>query len=247
MERNFESTTAGGYDIATQLQNSLSELFAETMAFIPELVAAIVIVVIGWIVGGLLGGLVAKAFRTLHLDKALDKAGVDDLSRRAGYAFKPAKFAGGLVKWFIILAFLTVALNVLGLTSVTDFIGDILAYLPKVLAAALILFFGLIAARAIRSIAEGAIRSAKTVDSSKADTIGNVTYYAVIAFAAMAALNQMDIAPELIQILFTAVTGALALGFGLAFGLGGKDAAARYIEKMDDAAKKEAQGNTPRG
>jgi len=243
MDRNFDRVGQGGYDIANQLQNSLYSLFTDVMGFVPELIAALVIIVVGWIIGGVLGKVVAKGFRTFKFDQALDKAGVDDLSRRAGYAFKPAQFAGGLVKWFVIFGFLTVALNVLNLTAVTVFIGEILAYLPKVLAAALILFVGLIAAKAVQSIAEGTIKSAKTIDSSKADMIGNVSYYAVIAFAAMAALNQMSIAPELIQILFTAITGALALGFGLAFGLGGKDAAARYIEKMDAAAKKEVQGD----
>lgn len=245
MDRNLDRVGQSGYDIATQLQISLYNLFYEAMSFIPELIAAILIIVIGWIIGGILGGLVTKAFRMFKLDQALDKAGVDDLSNRAGYAFKPARFAGALVKWFIILAFLTVALNVLGLTAVTDFIGEVLAYLPKVLAAALILFVGLIAAKTVRAIAEAAIRSSRTINSSAADMIGNVSYVAVIAFAIMAALNQMDIASELIQILFTAMTGALALGFGLAFGLGGKDTAARYLDKLDSAAKKEAH-NHPR-
>jgi len=243
MDENFNRVGQGGYDIANQLQDSLSALFTEVMSFIPELIAAILIVVIGWIIGGVLGGVVAKLFKTFKLDQALDKAGVDDLSHRAGYAFKPAKFAGGLVKWFIILGFLTVALNILGLDAVTEFMGEILAYLPKVLAAALILFVGLIAAKAVQAIVEAAIRSSKTIDSGAAGMIGNVTYYAVIAFAIMAALNQMNIASELIQILFTAITGALALGFGLAFGLGGKDTAAQYLHKLDGAAKKEVHNN----
>jgi len=239
MDQNFETTRGQGYDVVASLQNSLDSLFTEVMAFLPELLAALIIIIAGFIIGGLLGKAVAKLFKIMHVDTALDKAGVDDLSRRAGFAFKPAEVAGGLVKWFIIIAFLVVALNVLNLSSVTAFMGEILGYLPKVLAAALILFVGMIAASGIRTVVEGAVRSAQTIDSDKAPLLGTVSYYAVIAFALMAALNQMEIAPELIQILFTAVTGALALGFGLAFGLGGRDAAAKYLDKLGGKSKEE--------
>jgi hypothetical protein len=241
MERNFENTRNESYDLAVQLQNSVQGLFSELMAFLPELVAALVIIILGFLIGGILGTAVRKLFKRTKLDKALDKAGVDELTNRAGYAFKPARFAGELVKWFIILAFTIVALNVLGLTAVTEFMGEVLAYLPKVLAAALILFVGLIAANAARGITEGAIRSAKTISSDKAGMLGNVAYYAVVIFAALAALNQMEIAPELIQILFAGIVVAVSLAFGLAFGLGGRTTAARYLESMSGAAEKETQ------
>jgi len=220
------------FDIIASLQASLQSLLNEVMSFLPELVAALLILIAGFVIGGLLGKAVTKVFKKLQLDTALDKAGVDDLSSRAGFAFKPAAFAGALVKWFIILAFTVVALNVLNLESVTQFMGEILAYLPKVLAAALILFVGMIAANAVKAIVEGAVRSAQTISSDKAGLLGSVTYYAVIAFALMAALNQMEIAPELIQILFSGLVFGLSLAFGLAFGLGGRSTAATYLDKL---------------
>jgi hypothetical protein len=246
MERNFENTRNETYDIAAQLQGSLTSLFNEFMAFLPELVAAIVIIILGFIIGGFLGKAVRKLFKMTKLDRALDKAGVDDLTNRAGYAFKPARFTGQLVKWFVILAFTIVALNVLGLTAVTEFMGEILAYLPKVFAAALILFVGLIAAKGTRGITEGAIRSSKTINSENASMLGSIAYYAVMVFAALAALNQMEIAPELIQILFAGIVVALSLAFGLAFGLGGRTTAGRYLESMTDAAEKEVSSHSPR-
>jgi hypothetical protein len=249
MERNFENTASEGYSIAMQLQTSIQSLFNELMAFLPELVAAIVIIILGFFIGGILGTTVRKLFKRTKLDQALDKAGVDDLTHRAGYDFKPARFAGDLVKWFIILAFTIVALNVLGLTAVTEFMGEILAYLPKVLAAALILFVGLIAANATRGITEGAVRGARTISSDKAGLLGSIAYYAVVIFAALAALNQMEIAPELIQILFAGIVVAVSLAFGLAFGLGGRSAAARYLDGMTNVAEKEANNrpnNEPR-
>lgn len=247
MERNLANTRNESYDIAMQLQASIQSLFTELMAFLPELVAAIIIIVLGFFIGGILGTAVRKLFKRTKLDHALDKAGVDELTNRAGYSYKPARFAGDLVKWFIILAFTIVALNVMGLTAVTDFMGEVLAYLPKVLAAALILFVGLIVANAAKGITEGAVRGARTISSDKAPILGKVAYYAVVVFAALAALNQMEIAPELIQILFAGIVVATSLAFGLAFGLGGRNAAARYLDSITDIAEKEAgKVNPPR-
>ena len=239
MERGLENTGNNSYDLATQLQDSMSTLFNEIMAFLPELLAALLIIILGFIIGGLLGKAVRGLFKSMKLDHALDKAGVDDLTHRAGFAFKPATFAGNLVKWFIILAFTTVALNVLGLESVTVFMGEILAYLPKVLAAALILFVGLIIAKGTKGIVEGAVVSGKTISSDKAPMLGSVAYYAVIVFAVLAALNQMEIAPELIQILFTGIVVSLSLAFGLAFGLGGRTTASRYLDALTGVIENE--------
>lgn len=241
---NSQNLRTDSFDIAMQLKYSIQSLFTELMSFLPELIAALIIIVLGFVIGGILGQAVRKLFKATKLDKALDKAGIDTLTKRAGYNFRPARFAGELVKWFVILAFAIVALNVLGLTAVTQFMSEVLAYLPKVLAAALILFVGLIAANALKSIVEAAVRSAKTISSDKAEMLGSVAYYAVVVFAALAALNQMAIAPELIQILFTGIVAAASLAFGLAFGLGGRNTAARYLEGMDATAKKEVASHT---
>lgn len=242
MDRNPVPARTGGYDVALQLQQSLNSLFNEVMAFLPELVAALLIIILGWILGAALGKAVQKLFKATQLDHALDKAGVDDLTHRAGYKFKPAAFAGGLVKWFVILAFVVVALNVLGLSSVTNFMGEILAYLPKVLAAALILFVGLIAANFTQTFVEGVVKSAQTISSNKAPMLGKVAYGAVIAFTVMAALNQMEIAPQLIQILFTGIVFAVSLALGLAFGLGGRETAARYLDTLASKSNRDRTG-----
>ena len=101
MERNSQNFRTDGYDIAMQLQNSIQSLFNELMSFLPEIIAAIVIIVLGFVLGGILGKAVRKLFKVTKMDHALDKAGVDTLTKRAGYNFRPARFAGELVKWFI--------------------------------------------------------------------------------------------------------------------------------------------------
>jgi len=218
------------YNLFGSLEQSMNELWFSVMQFVPQLVIAILVLVLGWIVGGLLGGAVRKLFKKIHLDTALDKAGVDELSAKAGYAFKPAQFAGDLVKWFVVLAVTIVALDILELTEVTVFMREVvLGYLPLVFAAVLILFAGLLIANLVKNLVTGMVR---TGGSRSPEFFGKIAYYLVIAFAVMAALNQLKIADELVETLFMGIVFALALGAALAFGLGGKDAAGRYIDQL---------------
>lgn len=224
-----------GYDLVNSLEVSMGQLLSDVMQFLPQLVIAILVLVIGWIVGGILGGLVKKAFKAVHLDDALDKAGVDDLSRRAGYAFHPAKFAGSLVKWFVVLVFAVVAFDILGLNEVTVFAREVvLGYLPQVFVAALILFVGVLVAKVAKDLLMGALRS---TGSKNVEMFGKLAYALVIAFTLMAVLNQLRIADELVEILFMGIVFALSLAAGLSFGLGGRDAAGKYIAKMTDKAE----------
>jgi len=205
-------------------------LWMDVTSFVPQLVMAVLVLIVGWIIGGIVSGVIKKAFRTLRLDDALDKAGVDTLSEKAGYSFKPGHFVGTLVKWFIIIAFAIVALDILNLGAVTAFMReDVLGYLPAVFAAVLILFATVLVANVASKTLVAALR---TAGSSRADFFGRLAYYAVVFFGILAALNQLQIADELVQTLFMGIVFAVSLGLGLAFGLGGRDTAARYLDEM---------------
>jgi hypothetical protein len=219
-----------GYNLFDSLESSMGALWFDVMQFLPQLVIAMLILVVGWIVGGVLGKLVTKGFHTLKLDTALDKAGVDDLSERAGYSFRPGQFVGSLVKWFVVLVFAIVAFDILGLNQVTVFAREaVLGYLPQVFAAALILFVGVLVAQLAKDLLMGALRGA---GSKNVEIYGKLTYALVLAFSIMAVLNQLRIADELVEILFMGIVFALSLGAGLAFGLGGRDAAGKYINNV---------------
>jgi len=219
-----------GYNLLGSLEGSLEALWLAVMQFLPQLAIAILVLIAGWIVGGILGRVVARGFRALKLDQALDKAGVDDLSRRAGYAFKPGKFVGSLVKWFVILVFAVVAFDILGLNEVTVFAREVvLGYLPQVFAAALILFVGVLVAQLAKDLLIGMLRGA---GSKNVELYGKLAYALVLGFSVMAVLNQLQIADELVETLFMGIVFALSLGAGLAFGLGGRDAAGKYINQM---------------
>ncbi len=218
------------YSLLGSIKQSFSGLWFEVMQFLPELVVALVVLIAGWIVGGILNGVVRKTFKTLKLDQALDKAGVDNLSNRAGYDFKPGNFVGLLVKWFIILAFAIVAFDILGLQQVTIVMRElVLGYLPQVFAAVLILFAGVLLARIAKNVAVATLQAG---GAKKVEMFGTLAYSLVIIFTIMAMLNQLNIADELVNILFMGIVFALSLGTGLAFGLGGKETAGRLMNDL---------------
>ena len=220
------------YDYVGVLRQSGTEMWGDLMQFVPELLAALLVLLIGWLVADILKGLVKKLFSTFKVNEALDAAGVDELTKRAGYPLKAGAFVGGLVKWFVIAVFFVVALDILNLDQVTFFVRDVvLGFLPKVIVAVLILLVAMLVAKFASEAVAAGVRFGGTHEPT---FFKNLTYYAIVTFAVLAALNQVDIAPELVQTLFTGIVFALALGLGLAFGLGGKEAAGRYINKMTE-------------
>jgi small-conductance mechanosensitive channel len=219
------------YNVIGSLEESLMMLWVEVMSFLPQLVIALLIVIIGWFVGSLLGKLVQKVLQKLRLQELLEKADVNELVARAGYDFHPERFLGALVKWFVILAFVVVALDILRLQEVTTFMREVvLGYLPQVFVAVLILLAAMVIAGLARKTLAASLRAGGA--TVKAELLSRLAYYLIIAFGVMAALNQLRIADDLIQTLFMGIVFALALAAGLAFGLGGKDAAGRYIDQI---------------
>lgn len=218
------------YGVFGSLEASTQTLWGGVTAYVPSLVLAILVLIAGWIVAGILKGVVIKFFKVFKLNEALDKAGLDTLTERAGHKLNAGGFMGSLVKWFVIAVFFVAALDIVGLNQVTFFIRDVvLGYLPKVIVAVLILMVAMVVAKAASGAVAAAIRAGGT---HKPEFFEKLTYYAIIVFAALAALNQLEIAPELVQTLFMGIVFALALALGLSFGLGGKEAAGRYIDGM---------------
>lgn len=215
--------------------NSLEMLWAGVIGFIPQLIVALVIFIIGWIVASLLARAVEQVVRAVKLDSALRGAGLEATLTRAGFTLNSGRFLGELVKWFIIVVFLVAALDVLRLDQVTLFLRQVvLGYLPQVIVAVLIMIVAVVIAEAMRKLVVG---SAKAAHIRSAGFLGAVTKWAIWIFALLAALLQLGIAVTFLQTLFTGVVVALSLAFGLAFGLGGQQAAGRYLEHLQSEMK----------
>lgn len=218
------------------LRASFTDIWVGVVNFVPSFLAAVVIFLVGWLIAVLLGKLVAQVIKMIKLDVALRGAGFDKVVERGGFELNSGAFIGALVKWFFIVVSLVAALDILGLKTVTGYLSTVvLSYLPNVIVAALILLVSIVIAAAIQKLV---VSSAKAAGLTSANVLGEIAKWAIWIFAFMAALSQLEILNGFIQPLFIGIIAALSLALGLAFGLGGRDAAARYIEKVQDRVSK---------
>lgn len=212
------------------LQGSFQRLWLGVIDFVPNLVVAIIILILGWLLGALLGRAIWQVFRSLKVDEALRRAGFDNFLKRGGMNLDSGAFIGGLVKWFVIVVFLMAAFEVLGLSQVNVFLQQVvIAYLPRVLVAALVLLAGSVLGDMTERVV---ITAARTAEIRSAHLAGTVSKWAIWIFAILVALSQLGIAAAFSQTLFTGIVIAFSLALGLSFGLGGQEAAARFIEKV---------------
>jgi len=212
------------------LIGSFQQLWGGVIGFIPKLIIALIIFIAGWIIAVALGRLVSQIIRALKVDKVLQAIGAESALLKAGFKLDTGAFIGGLVRWFFIIVFLVAAIDVLGLDQVNAFLRDVvLLYLPNVIVAALILVVAAFIADVVKKLIVG---SAKAADVPSANMMGGVAKWAIWVFAILAALYQLGIAGVFAQTLFTGFVAMLAIAGGLAFGLGGKDAASQYIDRL---------------
>ena len=209
---------------------SFQQLWGGVVVVVPKLIIALVVFIIGWIIAVALGKVVEQIIKALKVDMALKSLGMEDPVSRAGMKLDSGAFIGGLVRWFFILGFVLAAFDVLGLSQVTEFLRSVvLAYIPQVIVAALILVAAALLADTVNNVVEGGARAAHL---PSAGFLGGVAKWSIWIFAILAALFQLGIAGPFVQTIFTAFVAMVALAGGLAFGLGGKEAAARYLEKL---------------
>lgn len=206
---------------------SMTEVIMKVVGFLPNVIMAILLVILGVIFGGILGRAVSHIIALLKVDKAIDAAGVHEMIN--GVKFSVAKILGGIVKWTVIISFLMTATQMVGLSSFAGLLWQMIAFIPHVIVAALILVASLLLADFVSKLVAGSSR----VAGLKSNAGANIAKYSIIVFGVIAALSQLNIASDILNILFTGMVGAFSLALGLAFGLGGRDAAARAIEKVE--------------
>ena len=209
---------------------SFQSLWVGVVNFVPNLVIAIIILIIGWLIGALLGRAVWQVFKSLRIDEALRKAGFETFLRRGNISLDSGAFIGGLVKWFVIVVFLVAVFDVLGLTQVNLFLQEVvLSYLPRVLVAALVLLVAGVIGDVTQRVV---VAAARTAEVRSAHFAGSLAKWAIWVFAILVALSQLGIATAFSQTLFTGIVIAISLALGLSFGLGGQEAAGRFVERL---------------
>ncbi len=214
---------------------SFQTFWGGLLAWLPAVLLAIIIFIVGVIIAVWVGKAVRHLINLTKIDSLLERTALRDTVQKAGFHLSVGGFIGWLVKWFIILGFLMGALQVLGLGTVNMFLGQIVVvFLPRVIVAALIVAVGSVLADLAARVIMG---SARIANVASANLVGSIAKWAIWITTILFALNQLGIGSDLIQTLWTGLVFAAALAFGLAFGLGGRDAAARTIEHARDMIK----------
>jgi hypothetical protein len=215
-------------DVFTQ---SLQALWWSFVQFTPKLVIAIVFFIVGWLLGSLVARAIEQVFSTLKVDRLFASVGADNFLRKAGMNLNSGYFVGQVVRWFVIIVFLLPSLNLVGLYDVSAFLKeDVLGYLPQVIIAAFVL---IIAAVLSEALSKAVMATGKAMNLKAANMLATVAKYAVWIFAFIIALGKLGL-NDYMSILFSGIIAMLALGGALAFGLGGRDAAARLISKLGE-------------
>lgn len=212
------------------LVQAFSGVWAGVVMYVPKIITAFIIFVLGWVIGAILGKVIAQIIKALKIERVFENTEVVDTFNRAGFQFSVGGFIGGLVKWFIVVVFLVASFDILGLSQVNEFLKNVvLEFIPNVIVAVFVLVAGALLADAVQRIVTGGAKAARI---HSAQFFGSMARWAIWIFAVLIALSQIGIAREFMQTLFLGVVVMFALAGGLAFGLGGKEAAARFLEKI---------------
>jgi mechanosensitive ion channel-like protein len=233
-------------DLPTALLTGLAAGLATLISAIPSIVGAALILLLGWIITGALAGALARGLRALHINTAAERAGVTGVLQRARIRTDTAGVIAGVVKWYLRLIVILMAADAVKLTAVSTIVNQILAFIPNMVVAVLILA----AFSWLASLARNLVTAALEPTMPNARTLGLLAYGATFGFGVIAAATQIGVATTLIDILFVGIVGGLALAFGLAFGLGGRDEAAQIwrglrssVGTISSAAPTNGSGN----
>lgn len=212
--------------------SSLQELWWGFIFFAPKLIIAIILFIIGWV----LSSIVAKAFEqvltALNIDKFFARTGLQNVLHKAGLSLNTGYFIGQVMRWFVLIIFLLPSLSLVGLDSIGYFLKeDVLTFLPRVIVAAFILIVATVISDAI---SRAVLAGAKSMSISSAHMLATISKYAIWTFAFIVALEQLGVNSAYMQILFTGIIAMFAIAGAIAFGLGGKDHASRFLSKVSD-------------
>jgi hypothetical protein len=222
-------------DWGSVITNSLQNIWVGFVNGTVTVVGAILVFIVGLIVASLLGSLVEKIVQLIKLDKLLENLGVGEYVERAGLTLNSGKFFKKLVYWLLVIVFLLAASDILGFYSLSSFLNSVLLYVPNVIVAVLIMLAAFVVAHFLRGLVIASVKASKL---HGAGFLGSLTWWSITIFGFLAALSQLGIAVTIVNILVTGVIAMLALAFGLAFGLGGKEYAAHLIGKLREQLEK---------
>jgi hypothetical protein len=214
---------------------ALTGFLTQLSIFLPRLIGALLVLILGAAISRWLKSLTVKVLESLRLSRGLKDTPIEAFLQHAEIG-RIEEVIGTIVYWIAMLIVLYATVSLLGLEAVSSVLNQILSYIPNVISAILILFFGVLLAGLVESLVKGAISS---VSGKSARLLGKISSYMIVVISVMAAIAQLNIAQQFITMLFTGLVATLAIAFGLAFGLGSKSVVEKMMEEWYEKLRKD--------
>jgi hypothetical protein len=211
------------------IADPVRQMLTRILGYLPILLGALVILIVGWIAARAIRRILDWLLKTIRFDTLADKAGISAILRKGDLKISAREVVSNIVYWLIIIMVLVMTVDALGLPKSSDVLSSLFAYVPKVIAALLVLIVAMFLANFVSGIVRTA---ASNANLPKPEIFAGISRWAIIIFAVTISLEQLGIAPLLVTATFNIILGGVCLALALAFGLGGKDAAARYLEEL---------------
>jgi hypothetical protein len=225
-ERTTETVTTTFDNSWGAVKESFSRAYEQIIGVLPQIVAMVVVVVVGYIVATFVAKAITTLAEKLGLQTAADQSGLADSMHHMGLQRNVPAIIGTIVFWLLMCVFLMAGFNILGLEAVTTAMQEIVHYIPNLLVATVLIVVGLLVATFLRGVVA---TSADRVGLSYAEYLANGCYYVFALLTFIAAFKQLGVQFALLEQLILIAAGAVAVGFGLAFGLGGRDVMAGIL------------------
>jgi hypothetical protein len=216
-------------NLSDVLQGPLLQLWDTTTAYMPNVIGAIVVFILGMIIAHVLRTVVEQLIKLMRIDDLAQKLEIRSQFDRMGIRLHIGNLMGWIVKWFFIIVALIAATEILGWLEVTDYLKQVVLFIPNVIVAVIVLLAGILLGNFVQNVVKSAVEAAQL---ASANFLSGMAKWAILVFSFMAALVQLQIAPDLIRVLFTGLVFMLSLAGGLAFGLGGKDHASQLLTRL---------------
>ncbi len=210
-------------------------VLAQIGQFLVNILLVIVILIIGWVISKIIRSIVLKALRLIKVDDLSDRIELDALLEKGGITYSLSELLSGICYWLAMLVTFLVAINTVCLTVAADLLNKILLYIPNVIAAIFILILGMFAATLLKNLVQTAANNAGL---SQSKLLSKTVEVIIAAFVVFVALEQLGIGIRITELTLSIVLGSVGLGLALAFGLGCKDIAGKYIDDVIDKLKK---------
>jgi hypothetical protein len=209
---------------------SLNQFWMQLASFAPKLVAVIVILFLGWLIAKVVRSGTKRMLKLMNFDNFAQKSGLEAFMSHGNIHLSLSDIVSQVMYWLVIILFVITGANALGLNEVAVLLHQLASYLPHIIVAIVVVIFGTLLARFINRLVFAWLHSIKF---SQALAVSTSAEYGIQILAIFVALEQLGIGTQILNSLFVIVFGAVFLALAIAFGLGGKDWAAKIIEDFD--------------